>query len=221
MAKFKVGDRVRVNEIGKRNWDILENEGVDLGTVIVYNNTGSIGIEFDTNFGGHDCGCGKYGHCWWVTDSEIELVKEEPKPTPTPVVNVNVIVNLYENACWYCRKGGLVDLYFNGSPGICPKCGRIMNLFTPTNMFNNNKREEAPKRENKPLTTEELEALPDGTRVFTLWGGDWTDDRTCWRTKEGKKLNRKGGWCGFNSFMKAYLEEPERPIPEPEDELPF
>ena len=137
--EFKVGDRIRVNEKGLSNWPKLKLEGVDLGTVIDYRHRNDIGIQFDKKFGGHDCGGnGEDGYCWWVAEDEIELVeeetKEEPKeePTPTPVVNVNVTVNLYENACWYCRKGGLVDLYLAGAMGICPSCGRVCNDTTPT-----------------------------------------------------------------------------------------
>lgn len=218
---FKVGDRVRVTEIGLRNWNPLRDQGVDLGTVIVYNREDDIGVEFDKRFGGHDCGCGKNGHCWWLTDREIELVKDEPKTTPTPVTNINVTVNLYENACWYCRKGGLVDLYLAGAMGICPSCGRVCNntsstLFIPTR--SGVIEVEPPKRENKPLTTEELKALPDGTRVFTLWiHGDeelWTDPRSCWREKRYNYLKRDNGSCGFGTngvYYRAYLEEPERP----------
>ena len=223
--EFKVGDRVRVNEIGLREWDILENEGVDLGTVIVYNNKDSIGIQFDKNFGGHDCGGkGKNGHSWWLTDREIELVKEEPKEesTPTPVVNVNVTVNLYENACWYCRKGGLVDLYLAGAMGICPSCGRVCNNIIPTKPKREVVVEFKPHKENKPLTKEELDALPNGTKVFTVWhdnliakGGkpDWTDPKTTWRTKNNSRFEWSGGFTDSNSkYALYYLEEPERPF---------
>lgn len=227
--EFKVGDRVKVNEKAYSNWENLKEKGVDLGTVIAYNNKDSIGIEFDKNFGGHNCGkndC-KYGHGWWLNDREIELVEEEPKeepkaePIPTPVVNVNVTVNLYENACWYCRKGGLVDLYLAGAMGICPSCGRVCNNIVPTKP----KKESIviefkPKepKENKPLTTEELKALPNGTRVFTVWLDRptkeplKTDDRTCWRTKYQGGLKRKSGDCGFATngvYYHAYLEMPD------------
>lgn len=186
--EFKVGDRVRVL---KECWGSLKVG--DLGTVIVVDEY-SIGVEFDKSCGGHDCGCGKNGHCWWIEPDTIELIKEKPKsestykvrcvgynkseknftigkvyevknntitndngfifrdsgnviewlkpwynfevveeePTPTPVVNVNVTVNLYENACWYCRKGGLVDLYLAGVMCICPSCGRVCNNIIPT-----------------------------------------------------------------------------------------
>lgn len=223
--EFKVGDRVKVNEIGLEAWGALKRHNVDFGTVIVYENKDEIGIEFDKDFGGHDCwNKGKNGHCWWLTEREIELIKEEPKkePTPTPVVNVNVTVNLYENACWYCRKGGLVDLYLAGAMGICPSCGRVCNNTVPTKPKKESiviefKTPEKPK-ENKPLTTEELRALPNGTKVFTLWihGEEelWTDPRSCWREKRYDHLKRVDGSCGFGTngmYYRAYLEEPKRP----------
>lgn len=222
--EFKVGDRVRITEEGYREWENLREKGVDLGTIIIYNNKFSIGIEFDKNFGGHDCGnkdC-KYGHGFWLEDKDIELVKEEPKsePTPTPVVNVNVTVNLYENACWYCRKGGLVDLYLAGAMGICPSCGRVCNNTVPTkpkkDIVIEFKTPEKPK-ENKPLTTEELKALPKGTRVFSVWLDGHKkprphDSRTCWRTVVEGGLDRKHGNVGFTSNGSSYytyLEMPE------------
>lgn len=218
--EFKVGDRVKLLHA---RWG--RTKVGDLGTIIFFDaEDNTIGIEFDNECGGHDCGCGKDGHCWWVDKTELELVKEAPKsePTPTPVVNVNVTVNLYENACWYCRKGGLVDLYLAGAMGICPSCGRVCNntlLTTPK--FNNNKHKEVPKaKENKPLTTEELKALPDGTKVFTVWLDERTkeprpyDNRTCWRkvNHENRHLDRKSGQVSIRNNGKlyhAYLEMPE------------
>lgn len=216
--EFKVGDRVKCT---LACWGSLKVG--DLGTVIPNKpGHGDNLVEWDNECGGHNGGGnGKDGHCWWVTDIEIELVEEEPKaePTPTPVVNVNVTVNLYENACWYCRKGGLVDLYLAGVMGICPSCGRVCNNTLPTKP----KKESIviefkPKRENKPLTTEELEALPNGTKVFTVWNDDITgepsktDNRTCWRTKYKGGLKRKSGDCGFRTngrYYNAYLEMPD------------
>lgn len=63
--------------------------------------------------------------------AHFELVEDDtpiPVPTPTPV-NVNITVNIdnYANACWYCRKDGIVDLYLAGRPGICPNCRRVCN----------------------------------------------------------------------------------------------
>lgn len=165
--EFKVGDRVKCIEA---NWGSLKVG--DLGTIVYYEDENNIGVEFDKPNGGHDAGgTGKDGHCWYVTHLEIELIKEEPKaePIPTPVVNVNVTVNLYENACWYCRKGGLVDLYLAGAMGICPSCGRVCNNTTPTKP----KKESIviefkPRKENKPLTKAELEALPNGAKIYTV-----------------------------------------------------
>lgn len=209
--EFKVGDRVKVNKIGLEAWGPLKTHNVDFGTVIVYINKDSIGIEFDKYFGGHDCGSGKSGHCWWLTDREIELV--------------NVTVNLYENACWYCRKGGLVDLYLAGAMGICPSCGRVCNNTLPTKP----KKESIviefkPKRENKPLTKAELEALPNGTKVYIVWRWDmqknckgkprwdWSD----WGVKDetGCRWGSRHHQCNknYDRCFDAYLEEPERPF---------
>jgi hypothetical protein len=167
----------------------------------------------------------------WFED-EIKPL-DEPTPVEPITVNVNVTINInhdnYDNACWYCRKGGLVDRYFDGKPGICPHCNRVCNSVEqmtkshkPVNPFK--------KKENKPLTLEELEALPSGTRVFTVWkkkdgSPDWSSVFTVWRTKDNADgLYWASGYVkisqrNLDRYYDAYLEEPERPIPEPE--LPF
>jgi hypothetical protein len=159
---------------------------------------------------------------YWTDEMFVDNKEEEPKsePTPTPVVNVNVTVNLYENACWYCRKGGLVDLYLAGAMGICPSCGRVCNNTVPTKP----KKESIviefkPKepKENKPLSTETLKALPQGTRVFTVWLNEYTkkprphDNRTCWRTVVENGLERKTGYVSFRANGKTYLTYLEMP----------
>ena len=244
MSKFKVGDRVRVNEKGKDNWDILEEKGVDFATVIHVRDNGHIGVEFDKHFGGHDCsGKCKDGHGWWLRSEELELVKDEPKEelTPVPVININVTINNYDNACWYCRKGGIVDLYLEGAMGICPNCKRVCNDvrkgFTLTNTRRTIIEFKAPKRKNEPLTAEEYEALPVGTKVFVVWKWDLHEDckdedkwelpgwgvkgkgRCEWTTEDGYKHGQ--GNRDYDRCFDVYLEEPERPIPEPDDEIPF
>ena len=155
--------------------------------------------------------------------SEVHsLIEEDPTPKPTPTTaNVNVTINLYENACWYCRKGGLVDLYLAGQLGICPSCGRVCNNTTPTTPKNNIVIEFKPAKKNKPLTTEELRALPDGAKVFTVWCNmgrgveTWDEPFTTWRTKDKGNLKWAKGHVDINSntkWFKAYLEEPERPF---------
>lgn len=226
-TKFKVGDRVVAK--ASCHWGSVK-EGY-LGTVIP-NSPGYNGtlVEFDNYCGGHDgARAGKHGHCFWLCDSEIELVHEAPIPEAAPIT-VNVTINLYENACWYCRKGGLVDRIFNGTLGICPCCGRLCNDTRKTT--ESVKTVKSEKKDNKPLTGEELEALPDGTKVFVVFNKcengkyldepNWDSKYTCWRTKEGYSLKWSGGYVRIKddaAAYRAYLEEPERPNPEPE--LPF
>lgn len=223
MLKYNVGDKVRVRsdlKVGVRYGSMSFLEGMShlRGKVATIEDCTPCSYKVEEDY-----------YEFWTDEMFEGLAEEEPIPTPTPVVNVNVTVNLYENACWYCRKGGLVDLYFNGLPGICPKCGRVMNLFAPNNMFNNNKREEAPKKpkENKPLTKEELEALPNGTKVFIVWRWDMDSDskkepswdESGWGVKKEKlcRWSYEGceeTWQGIDTYDRcfdAYLEEPERP----------
>lgn len=204
MAKFKVGDRVR-----RINWNNNWSDGTrlrvgDIVTVVKINSIDDMSVDINGKIkSGND-------------PNNFELVMEEP--TPTPIVNVTV--NLYENACWYCRKGGLVDLYLAGQLGICPSCGRVCNNTTPTTPKNNTVIEFKPAKKNEPLTTEELKALSSGTRVFVVKTVDGveqlTDIFTCWRTVKNNELSRKGGFCWISACNKnkgtsyhVYLEKPE------------
>lgn len=208
--KYKVGDRVKI--VGA---NIRQKEKY-IGEVVTIRQLNPNGIKNTENF--------PYGveerekdiYVWF--EDELQLY-EEPTPTPIQVnVNINVNINIdnYANACWYCRKGGVVDLYFNGQLGVCPHCGRVCNQTTVEEMTKSHKPANPFKKENKPLTTEELKALPEGTRVFTVWLTDGTpqleDYYTCWRTKQGDKLKRKHGQqCivdNGKSFY-AYLEKPD------------
>lgn len=172
------------------------------------------------------CGNEKDVIKWLSRWYEFEVVEEQPTPTPTPVVNLNVTVNLYENACWYCRKGGLVDLYLAGAMGICPSCGRVCNNVVPTP-----KKEIViefkPRKKNKPLTKEELDALPNGTKVYIVWRWDMDSDskkepvwdESGWGVKKGEscRWSYEGcekAWQSIDTYDRcfdAYLEEPERP----------
>lgn len=216
MAKYKVGDKVRVRsdlKTGKKYGSMWFTETMKkyVGTVVTIKDF--TGISYAMKEG---------GPAYWTDEMFEGLAEEEPKkePTPTPVVNVNVTVNLYENACWYCRKGGLVDLYLNGQLGICPSCGRVCNNTVPTPKKESVVIEFKPHKENKPLTTEELKALPNGTRVFTVWLDERTkeprphDNRTCWRKMNSRErqLDRKSGQVSIDNngrLYHAYLEIPE------------
>ena len=223
MFKFKVGDKVKT--VGA-NIKAKEKHIGKVFTIKDLNPNGS--NTFDVPHYGVE----ENNPYVWL-ETELELVVEEPTPEP---IQVNVTINInYDNACWYCRKGGLVDTYFAGKPGICPKCGRLCNeVKKPVTPFEEVVIWETPKvKENRPLTTEELEALPDGTRVFTVFnkceGGRWIDEPdwdcqyTRWRVKKGNSLIWSGGRVeikGNIECYRTYLTKPERPIPD-EELLPF
>lgn len=216
MAKYKVGDRVICKtSVGSK---YIPNAR---GTIVCSDDS-SYCVKFDYNVGGHNGKwrdyVGEDGYHWWVAGDN--LVVDEPKPEPTPIptpIEVNITVNLYENACWYCRKGGLVDLYLAGAMGICPNCKRVCNA---TNSLPKAHKPSNPwKKQNTPLTTEELKALPDGTRVFTVGLND--SGLTTWRVKKDKLLYREHKHTHVSittngESYNAYLEEPERPK-EPEE----
>lgn len=139
------------------------------------------------------------------------------------------------NNCWYCRKGGLVDLYFAGRTGVCPGCGRGVNIVFDAERFMTLDAiltgvEEWAKsvgtggtggsEPNEPLTMAQLEALPNGTNVYCYRienGKLVPDENEVCRTKQGNKLTRKDGWLFLssvgidsdsnNSDRRAYLKE--------------
>ena len=224
---FKVGDRVKfVN--GHRYGNLKYG---DIGTVISDDNDCGYdyGVEFDNECNGHNCdGHGKPGHCFWVYKDQLELIQPEPTPEPIPTptpINVNITVNLYENSCWYCRKGGLVDLYLAGAMGICPSCKRVCNA---TNALPKAHKPNNPwKKENRALTREEFDALPVGTKVYILWRWDsstnskrtpkwgqsgWgvkKETQCVWKDPNERNCNQNNR--DYDRCFDAYLEEPERP----------
>ena len=229
--KFKVGDRVKVIKITDGRDETLN----ELGTVIYarYEHKYPYLVEFNKDINGHDgdddLATGKDGYCWWCHNDTLILADDAPIPTPVPAepltVNININLDIYANSCWHCRKGGIVDLYLNGKPGICPSCGRVCNVVQKKTkpLVEEVVTWALPKpKENKPLTKEELEALPDGTRVFVarLKKGNeinWTDERTRWRVKNEDRLNWETGTgyvtiTNVGKCWNAYREEPERPF---------
>jgi len=75
--EFNIGDRViytykecYVNGMAKLNGLI--------GTVICFDDE-FVGVEFDEDFGGHNCdGEGKSGHCRYLDPPELEIIDEKP-----------------------------------------------------------------------------------------------------------------------------------------------
>jgi hypothetical protein len=227
-TKYKKGDKVLVRSdliVGNRYPDMtfVNDMAAFMGKVVTI-----IHIEHNRWYG-----IDGYPHPWWTDEMFEGLAEETPTPAAPITVNLNINIDMYANSCWHCRKGGIVDLYLNGRPGICPSCGRVCNGTTikqievkpypPLKLVEK-------KKENKPLTKEELRELPEGSRVFTVWlinGEDaWGDDRTRWRILcDGILRWEKGsGSVGLmSSSIKVYLEEPERPKETEDDwdEIPF
>lgn len=218
--KFRVGDRVRRIHHDNSWCDGTKLKVGEIVTVVKINSKNDISVDINGKI--------KAGN-----DPEyFELVKEESIPEPTPVININVTINHYDNACWYCRKGGLVDLYLDGAMGICPNCKRVCNDIRRSCPVDIERK--PSKRKNEPLTIEELKALPVGTKVYIVWRWDmrsdtkrepkwdesgWgvktTEERCNWKSPESDT-----NWQSIDSYDRcfdAWLTEPERPEPE----LPF
>lgn len=118
------------------------------------------------------------------------------------------------NNCWYCRKGGIVDLYMAGRTGVCPICrsgvnvqfdvGRFVTLDNITTEVDNwAKSSTGSSESNEPLTMAQLKALPDGTKVYCYRfenGKLLPDEWEVRRTKQGNQLKRNGGTLLFTSI---------------------
>lgn len=235
MAKYKVGDKVKVrtdlvlHEVkyymdDKSNyWYVYTAMTKFFGKVVTIE-------EYDVYIYGYSIEEDGGEDVW--ADEMFEGLAEEKPAEPTPAapitVNLNINIDIYANACWHCRKGGIVDLYLNGRPGICPSCGRVCNAVTHKNKIESlyPKVMVGKPKENKSLTTEELKALPDGTRVFVAWYkygtkeivwevSGWgkvvcSDNKVHWETSNGRKTQ---DLISNNvKYYQAYLEEPERPF---------
>lgn len=236
MAKYKVGDRVKF--VSGKQWGTLQYGYI--GTVITTKDLSDVpynydyGIEFDNECDGHTCkGIGKDNHCFWLRKEQIELIQSEPTLEPTPEIVFEPIIEKterienYDNACWYCRKGGLVDLYLDGAMGICPSCKRVCNA--QSNILPTFEPAKKPAKSNKALTTEELRALPDGAKVYIVWVYDAEINgrsKTRWEKSGWGRTDKEGDCVRWSKHswehiennyrcFDAYLEEPK------EIELPF
>ena len=219
---FNVGDRVKgVAEVDYKD-KIIGVCGTIRKVDTDYSNPYL--VEFDTPIGGHDGeGLCKDEYGWWCTYESLELITEpktEEVEFPWPIT-VNITVNInYDNACWYCRKDGLVDRYLAGRLGVCPSCGRVCNDAThETKSHKPTKPVNPPKKENKPLTTEELRKM-DGQKVWlsSMHNGEerFHEEEYCgWFIIKSKSLIRVDGVISyyFNQNcdewgFKAYREKP-------------
>lgn len=223
MTKFKVGDRVKAIAACDGNKNCVNKTGTVRSVSDEDDDYLPICVEFDEEMRGW--GTGK--NMWHCEAENLELLDTKPtKPTkPILIIDETPPKENYDNACWYCRKGGLVDLYLNGDMGICPKCGRVCNsntLVTPI--------VKKPKH-NQALTVDELNALPDGTKLYVVWmysvgkgrGAKPRWDDSGWGTirKSDNSIHwdSEGGckdmWQWITDTPRcfdAYLEEPDRSI---------
>ena len=213
--KLKVGDRfivVKANIKSKEKW---------IGTTFTVSNLNPNGEKQPPHYGvnnEHNC-----IYIWF--EDEIKKVEEAAPAAP---ITVNLNIDTYANSCWHCRKGGIVDLYLNGRPGICPSCGRVCNVTAKQVKVKTVTTSTVKEvKENKWLTNEELHALSDGTRVFTVKTTNGVEELkdmfTCWRTvkrdstnPKHTRLTRKNGFCyvkecnnDSGESYHVYLEKPE------------
>lgn len=71
--KFKVGDRVKCVKCYDGNIEAVGK----VGTIIDISPCRYL-VEFDVNVGGHSGNeCGKSGHCWWLRDEHLDLVRNK------------------------------------------------------------------------------------------------------------------------------------------------
>lgn len=134
------------------------------------------------------------------------------------------------NNCWYCRKGGIVDLYFAGRTGVCPICrsgvnvqfdvGRFVALDNITTEVDNWVKGMGGSEPNEPLTMAQLKELPDGVKLYsyTDYGKQFEAIVTVDKEKEWIKYE-KGGHNRFeqsatdgkdNRFnRRLYLKDPK------------
>lgn len=96
--KYNIGDRVRVTQDGVR-WNNNIKAGM-LGTIININIYTHICVEFDENIKGHDgldlMRKGKPGHCWWLSERQIQPAPIETKKIVITSNGKDTTAKLYE-----------------------------------------------------------------------------------------------------------------------------
>lgn len=126
MAKFNLGDKVRVSYISLGDFYTPVKVGAT-GKVVALVNDSLIGVYFDEDIDGHNCRGihaerlgDEYFHssnCWWFTCEKLELIKEENDMNK---IKLGDIVIVKENASHECVRdmtGKVVAIATNDSPG--------------------------------------------------------------------------------------------------------
>ncbi len=109
-GKFEIGDKIKsIRTCGR------VNKG-DTGTVLGFRDSPTrIGISWDRNVGGHDCGhggCGscKTGHGWYVNTNDIQLPSESQKQKASKIGQFMLWKAIELKCPEYCTTEDLEDI---------------------------------------------------------------------------------------------------------------
>lgn len=127
MAKFNLGDKVRVSYISLGDFYTPVKVGAT-GKVVALSHDCTVGVYFDEDIDGHNCrgtDAERLGdeyfrdsNCWWFTCEKLELIKEENDMNK---IKLGDIVIVKENAshshkCVRGMTGKVVAIATNDSP---------------------------------------------------------------------------------------------------------
>lgn len=143
MAKFNLGDKVRVSYISLGDFYTPVKVGAT-GKVVAIGDGGTIGVYFDDDIDGHNCrgtNAERLGdeyfrdsNCWWFTCEKLELVKEENDMNKIKLGDVVIVNKNSDLECVRGVTGKVVAIATNDSPdryGVyfkehgCHDCGCI------------------------------------------------------------------------------------------------
>lgn len=126
MAKFNLGDKVRVSYISLGDFYTPVKVGAT-GKVVALANDSLIGVYFDEDIDGHNCrgiNAERLGdeyfrdsNCWWFTCEKLELIKEENDMNKIKLGDIVIVKNNAGHECVSGMTGKVVAIATNDSPG--------------------------------------------------------------------------------------------------------
>lgn len=126
MAKFNLGDKVRVSYISLGDTFTPVSVGAT-GKVVAIGDGGTIGVYFDEDINGHNCKGtdaerlgDEYFHscnCWWFGGEKLELIKEENDMNKIKLGDVVIVNKNADHECVSGMTGKVVAIATNDSPG--------------------------------------------------------------------------------------------------------